>query len=62
MKVRVERTIGDHVLAMETGLLAKQAAGSVLVSYGDTTVHLHDTLHGVRGGIVEAEWPVLARG
>jgi D-serine deaminase-like pyridoxal phosphate-dependent protein len=33
-----------------------------IAGYGDTTVHLHDTLHGVRGGIVEAEWPVLARG
>ena len=33
-----------------------------IVGYGDTTVHLHDVLHGVRGGIVEAEWPILARG
>ncbi len=33
-----------------------------IVGYGDTTVHLHDTLYGVRGGIVEVEWPVLARG
>jgi ribonuclease PH len=38
MKQRVERQIGDQVLAIETGLLAKQAAGSVLVSYGDTRV------------------------
>jgi D-serine deaminase-like pyridoxal phosphate-dependent protein len=33
-----------------------------IVGYGDTTVHLHDVLYGVRGGIVEVEWPVLARG
>lgn len=33
-----------------------------IAGYGDTTVHLHDTLYGVRGGIVEAEWPILARG
>ena len=34
----------------------------LVVGYGDTTVHLHDTLYGVRNGIVEVEWPVLARG
>ncbi len=38
MKVRVERQIGDSVLSIETGLLAKQAAGAVLVQYGDTVV------------------------
>jgi polyribonucleotide nucleotidyltransferase len=38
MKQRVERKIGDQVLAIETGFLAKQAAGSVLVSYGETVV------------------------
>lgn len=38
MKQRVERKIGDQMLAIETGFLAKQAAGSVLVSYGETVV------------------------
>ena len=38
MKQRVERQIGDQVLAIETGFLAKQAAGSVLVTYGYTVV------------------------
>ena len=38
LKQRVERTIGDQVLAIETGFLAKQAAGSVLVTYGETVV------------------------
>ena len=51
MKVRVERTIGEHVLAMETGLLAKQAAGSVLVSYGDTTVLVAAATGAPRPGI-----------
>ncbi len=37
-KVRVERKIGDSVLSFETGHIAKQAAGSVLVQYGDTVV------------------------
>ena len=38
VKVRVERKIGEHVLSIETGVLAKQAAGSVLVQYGETSV------------------------
>ena len=38
MKVRVERKIGKSVFAVETGELAKQAAGSCLVQYGDTVV------------------------
>jgi polyribonucleotide nucleotidyltransferase len=38
VKQRVERQIGEQVLAIETGVFAKQAAGSVLVSYGETVV------------------------
>ena len=38
MKVRVEKQIGKTVLAFETGHLAKQAAGSVIASYGETMV------------------------
>ncbi|MBS0208401.1 MAG: polyribonucleotide nucleotidyltransferase [Planctomycetes bacterium] len=38
MKVRVERQIGNHVLSIETGMLAKQAAGSCLIRYADTVV------------------------
>jgi len=33
-----------------------------IAGYGDTTVHLHDTIYGIRRGIVETEWQVLARG
>jgi len=33
-----------------------------IVGYGDNTVYLHDTLYGIRNGIVEAAWPILARG
>jgi polyribonucleotide nucleotidyltransferase len=33
-----ETTIGQHVLSIETGRLAKQANGSVVVRYGDTVV------------------------
>lgn len=37
-KTRVEKQIGDNLLSIETGYLAKQAAGSCLVQYGDTVV------------------------
>ncbi|TWT92353.1 polyribonucleotide nucleotidyltransferase [Stieleria varia] len=37
-KIRVERKIGRQVLSFETGQLAKQAAGAVLVQYGETVV------------------------
>ena len=38
LNVRVERKIGESILSIETGELAKQAAGSCLVQYGDTVV------------------------
>ena len=38
MKVRVERQIGASLLSIETGEVAKQAAGSCLVQYGETVV------------------------
>ncbi len=37
-KVVVERKIGGTTMRMETGELAKQAGGAVLVTYGDTVV------------------------
>jgi polyribonucleotide nucleotidyltransferase len=38
MMFKVERAIGASVLSIETGKLAKQAAGSAVVRYGDTLV------------------------
>jgi len=38
LKVRVEKQIGAQVFSIETGVLAKQAAGSCLVQYGDAVV------------------------
>src|SRR5271163_3902307 len=35
---RLERTLGAQSLIIETGKLAKQAHGAVLVQYGDTVV------------------------
>ncbi len=37
-KIRVERRIGSQTLSFETGQFAKQAAGSVMVQYGETSV------------------------
>jgi polyribonucleotide nucleotidyltransferase len=50
-KIRVERSIGGGVLSMETGLLAKQAAGCVLVGYGDTSVLVAVATGAPRAGI-----------
>ncbi len=38
MKVRVEKQIGSQIFSIETGFLAKQSAGSVIVQYGETIV------------------------
>jgi polyribonucleotide nucleotidyltransferase len=38
VKVRVEKQIGKSVLSFETGVLAKQAAGAVVMQYADTVV------------------------
>ena len=51
MKTVVERKIGDHVLSIETGQLAKQAAGAVLVRYADTTVIVASATGAPRPGI-----------
>jgi D-serine deaminase-like pyridoxal phosphate-dependent protein len=32
------------------------------IGYSDQVVHLHEAIYGVRDGIVEAVWPVAARG
>jgi polyribonucleotide nucleotidyltransferase len=38
MVKKVSKQIGSHTLTLETGRLAKQAHGAVLVTYGDSTV------------------------
>jgi polyribonucleotide nucleotidyltransferase len=37
-RIKVEKQIGQYVFSIETGALAKQAAGAVTVQYGDTVV------------------------
>jgi polyribonucleotide nucleotidyltransferase len=50
LKVRVERQIGASLLSLETGELAKQAAGSCLVQYGETAVLVAAASGGSRPG------------
>jgi len=50
-EVRVERQIGDGVLAISTGKLAKQAGGSVVVEYKDTAILAAATRAEPREGI-----------
>ena len=38
VKVKVEKKIGDQILSMETGQLAKLAAAAVVIQYGETSV------------------------
>lgn len=59
------RTSAEHgTLTLETPdeILKVGDALDFLVGYGDETVCLHDTLYGVRDGIVETVWPILGRG
>ncbi|MEO1615338.1 MAG: polyribonucleotide nucleotidyltransferase [Planctomycetota bacterium] len=50
-KIRVEKKIGRQVLSFETGQLAKQAAGAVLVQYGETVVLVATASSNPRPGI-----------
>ena len=50
-KVRVEAQVGASTLSIETGLLAKQAAGSCLVQYNDTVVLIATATDKPRPGI-----------
>ena len=58
-------------LSAEHGRIALEEPSSALevgdkvtwiVGYADTTVCLHDEMFGIRDGVTEAVWPILARG
>ncbi len=51
MKTRVERSIGAGTLSLEAGDLAKQAAGSCLIQFGDTVVLSATATGAPRAGI-----------
>jgi D-serine deaminase-like pyridoxal phosphate-dependent protein len=44
------------------GWLKVGATFDLMPGYGDATVYLHDTLYGVRDGVVETMWEIAARG
>jgi D-serine deaminase-like pyridoxal phosphate-dependent protein len=52
------------VIELDAPSLRPQAGHKLewLVGYGGTTVVLHDEIYAVRDGIVEAVWPIAARG
>ena len=50
-KVRVEKQIGEYTLSFETGWLAKQASGCVIVQMGETVVLCATTTGKPRPGI-----------
>ncbi len=55
----------EHGIVRASGGAALPALGSQLLlvpGHCDPTLNLHDTLVAVRGGVVQALWPVAARG
>jgi len=62
---RLVRLSAEHVTVELEAPADTPRAGEHLefvVGYSDTTVHLHETLYGVRHGKIEAVWPILGRG
>ncbi|MEX1018792.1 MAG: alanine racemase [Litorilinea sp.] len=63
----VEKVVlsAEHGIVHLAGPSATPAIGEsfdMIVGYGDATVCLHDTIYGVRDGVVEAVWEVAGRG
>jgi 3-hydroxy-D-aspartate aldolase len=67
--------MASMVLSAEHGIITLDPAHSqdhawlkvgttfdLVPGYGDATVYLHDTLYGVREGVVETVWEIAARG
>lgn len=62
--VRLVRLSAEHVTVELDAPTVTPRVGDRLefvVGYSDTTVHLHETMHGVRGGRIETVWPILGR-
>jgi D-serine deaminase-like pyridoxal phosphate-dependent protein len=58
---------GDEhgILTRAAGVESRLEVGDrvpLIPSHIDTTVNLHDTYHVLRDGVLEAQWPILARG
>ncbi|HEV8308885.1 MAG TPA: hypothetical protein VGW35_14585 [Methylomirabilota bacterium] len=55
----------EHATIALAGSRATPGVGDrveFVAGYSDSTVFLHDRLHGVRDGRVEVIWPILGRG
>jgi polyribonucleotide nucleotidyltransferase len=50
-KIAVEKEIGGRVLSIETGVVAKQTSGSVMIKCGDSVVLCTTTDGGIREGV-----------
>ncbi len=64
-KVTASRVSAEHITLDLAEPAEQPHVGDPLefvVGYSDTTVHLHDTLYGVRDGRIEIAWPILGRG
>ena len=57
-EIKVEGSIGGRNYSISTGLMAKQAAGAVLVQYGDTVVFSAASVGPQRPGV---EVPIAPR-
>ena len=60
--LRLSAEHGQFDLAAASATPAVGDRIAIIIGYGDTTVHLHETLVGTRGGHVEIVWPLLGRG
>jgi D-serine deaminase-like pyridoxal phosphate-dependent protein len=60
--LRLSAEHGQFDLAAPSPAPAVGERIELLMGYGDTSVHLHETLVGVRNGHVEIVWPLLGRG
>ena len=63
--------VADMFMSAEHGIITLDHDNDVIAvgdrfdfipAYGDTTVFLHDDLYALRDGVVEAVWPIAARG
>jgi D-serine deaminase-like pyridoxal phosphate-dependent protein len=62
---RVRQVSDEHTVLLRTdaeGLLRPGDKTLLVPGHCDPTVNLHDWIVAVRGGVVEAVWPVDARG
>jgi D-serine deaminase-like pyridoxal phosphate-dependent protein len=63
--VRVVKLSAEHTkIELEEASVAPAVGERIefTVGYSDTTVHLHEEIIGVRGGLIESVWRVAARG